>query len=125
MWTATHYGQKLIKNRCKIFTMVYSSYPRINQPDREEVHAMKIAAETYSTENSGKAPSHNQVHNHAARNRYVVVAVLLALVYLLSSWSPAETETTSLHLGSGFLLFWIMGGVITLAIVMVFAKGIR
>ena len=105
--------------------MAYSSYPRISQPDREEVHAMKIAAETYSTENSEKAPSHNQVHNHAARNRYVVVAVLLVMVYLLSSWNPAETETTSLHLGSGFLLFWIMGGVITLAILMVFAKGNR
>ena len=47
--------------------------------------------------------------------RPAIVFVLLAAVYLLSNWIPLEQGSGTPAIGLGFLLFWVVGGAVTLA----------
>jgi esterase/lipase superfamily enzyme len=102
--------------------MVYASFPNIARSDKEEVDLMKITADSFSTQHSEHAPDHHQAQKHAARTRYILVAVLLAIVYMLSSWTPADSNLLTSHIGSGFVVFWLAGGGITLGLLALAAR---
>jgi Cu/Ag efflux pump CusA len=48
--------------------------------------------------------------------KIVVAITLLTLVYLLASWIPVEKAADAGHLIRGFLLFWVLGGMFTVAV---------
>ncbi len=83
---------------------------------------MKSAANIFDFNRSRDTQVDNQEHNHTARGRYILVAILLAIVILLSSLTPAGPEAFSLHISSGFVLFWLAGGAITLTLLTLAAR---
>jgi len=113
---------KFIKKPSKISQMVYASFSSIAWSDKEGVDLMKIAANSLNTDHSENMQDHTQTENRSARTRYILVAVLLAVVYLLSHWTPADSGILPSHIGSGFILFWLAGGGITLALLAQAAK---
>ena len=83
---------------------------------------MKITADSIGTGHTEHKQNHTQAENHSVRTRYILVAILLAVVYLLSNWTPADSGIFPSHIGSGFILFWLAGGGITLALLAQAAK---
>ena len=83
---------------------------------------MKNTADSIGLEHPEHKQSHTQAENHSVRTRYILVAILLAVVYLLSNWTPADSGISPSHIGSSFILFWLAGGGITLAFLAQAAK---
>ena len=48
--------------------------------------------------------------------KLVLACGLLSLVYFLASWIPVERDAATGNLVSGFLMFWVLGGVFTVAL---------
>ncbi len=78
---------------------------------------MKTTAEVLSTRSS-----EDETPESSGLARYLLAVILLAVVYIISSWTPAESETTSLPILSAFLVFWIGGGITTLALLAMAAR---
>jgi len=83
---------------------------------------MKSAAEVFGFHHSEHAPLDKQAHNHPMRSRYILVTILLAVVYLLSTLIAAGGEGFSINIGLGFIVFWLAGGAITLTLLTLAAK---
>ena len=48
--------------------------------------------------------------------RLVLGAALLSLVYFLATWIPVDAEGVTVSMISGFLFFWVLGGLFTVAV---------
>lgn len=84
---------------------------------------MKPATEVLSSQsNEHSISSDSQVNQPNSVARYTVVAMLLTIVYFLSSWTPAEPDVISFSAVPSFLLFWLGGGAITLGLLALAAK---
>lgn len=81
---------------------------------------MKV--ETLNTQTPQEITPQNQAQKHSASIRYGLAIALLVVVYLVSSWNPAETESMSLGITPSFMLFWLAGGSLTLGILARAAK---
>ena len=82
---------------------------------------MKTASELFRAEHN-QPTTEDSGQGHSSRMRYVMVAVLIVMAYLLSSWIPAESESGSFSIVPALLLFWLAGGGITLALLTIAAK---
>ncbi|MFT4826294.1 MAG: hypothetical protein ACI9A2_003885 [Halioglobus sp.] len=81
-----------------------------------------MKAEVLNTQAPQNTEPSNQEQKRSASLRYVLAVALLLVVYFISSWSPAESESMSLSIAPGFLLFWLAGGSLTLGILAKAAK---
>lgn len=70
----------------------------------------------FSTERSEQAPPNNRAQARSEGIRSVLAVGLLALVYLLSTWTPGEADTSSLNIRQTVLMIWGAGGIVTLAL---------
>ncbi|MEH6571420.1 MAG: hypothetical protein V7709_20220, partial [Halioglobus sp.] len=77
---------------------------------------MKTAIETLSTDKTEHTLQNSPAKPRSVLMRYVAAAVLLAIVYFLSSLTPAEGGVNSFQIAPSFILFWLAGGGITLAL---------
>ena len=83
---------------------------------------MKTAIETLSTNETEHTLQNTPAKSRSALMRYVAAAVLLAIVYFLSNLTPAEPGVNSFQIAPSFILFWLAGGGITLALLGFAAK---
>ncbi len=83
---------------------------------------MKSATENFGSAHAENAPLDNQAHGRSNRIHYILVALLLVVAYLIASFLPTAPGTVSFDIGSGFLFFWLGGGLITLALLTLAAK---
>ncbi len=74
--------------------------------------AAGIGAE-HDSEQAGSQPKEWSGRNVA---RIALAAALLVAVYVLASWMPAEDSAVSVHTAGRFLMFWIIGGVLTVGL---------
>jgi len=81
-----------------------------------------MTTEALNTQPPQQDTSANQDKKRSERVRYVLAIALLAVVFLVSSWSPAEADSMSLSIAPSFLLFWLAGGSLTLGILARAAK---
>ena len=103
--------------------MVYASYSNLMLIERGELNFMKSVAEVYLAERPAPSSTNSQEASHSVRSRYFLSVVLIAAMYLLSSWALAdEPATPSFTLTTGFLFFWLAGGCITLIVLGFSAK---
>jgi len=113
---------KLTEKSCRISTVVYALYLSWILGSQGRVKFMKSVVEGISTKHSTLTTPDNQAHGRSSRIHYILVAVLLGLVFLISSGFPTAPDTVSFSIGSGFLFFWLGGGLITLALLTKAAK---
>ena len=83
---------------------------------------MKSATQHFGSAHSEHAQSDTQEHGRSSRIHYILVAVLLVLAYLIGSFLFNGPGAVSFDIGSGFLLFWLGGGLITLGLLTLAAK---
>lgn len=83
---------------------------------------MKSTAEHFGSPDTGHTSSGNQTHGRSNRIHYLLVAVLLVVAYLIVSLLFNAPGTLSFDIGSGFLYFWLGGGLITLGLLTLAAK---
>ena len=83
---------------------------------------MKSATQHIGSVHTEQAPSDEQAHGGSNRVHYVLVAVLLVVAYLIGSMLFSAPGTASLNIGSGFLFFWLCGGLVTLGLLTRAAK---
>jgi len=83
---------------------------------------MKSASELLTPEGSEHTSQNSDKHTASARSHYFLVALLLAVAYLLSTWVASAPNVFSTQVWSGFLLFWLGGGLITLFLLTLAAK---
>jgi hypothetical protein len=98
---------------------------RFDRSRKEDADIMKNTANSLNTEHSHQSQDRNEAEHRSLRTRYILVAILLATVYILSHLTAADTGTVTRHIGSGFVLFWLAGGGITLAFLAQAAKKHR
>lgn len=77
---------------------------------------MKTAIEALSTSQTEQALQNSPAKPRSGLMRYVAAGVLLAIVYFLSNLAPAEPGVNSFQIAPSFILFWLAGGGITLAL---------
>ena len=83
---------------------------------------MKAATGSFGIEHVEKAVEESQDKSQSGLARYALVAALVTVMFLLSSWNPSADATSGFHLGSGFVWFWLVGGFITLSLLFMAAK---
>ena len=83
---------------------------------------MKTAMEALDTNQTEQTLKDNPAKPRSSLMRYVAAAVLLAIVYFLSSLTPAEPGLNSFQIAPSFIIFWLAGGGITLALLGVAAR---
>lgn len=84
---------------------------------------MKSAIEHTESLHTNHTPSGDQPHGRSGRIHYILVAVLLAVVFLLSTWVASAPNTFSPpQAWSGFALFWLTGGIVTLLLLTLAAR---
>jgi hypothetical protein len=82
---------------------------------------MKAATGSFRIEPAEQTPADNHEKGESGLMRYALVVILVAIMFLLSSWNPDDV-TSSVHLGSGFVWFWLIGGLTTLFLIFIAAK---
>ncbi len=83
---------------------------------------MKSATENIGSAHTEHTPSDNQAHDRSSRTHYILVAVLLVVAYFIASSLSTTPGTISFDIGSGFLFFWLGGGLVTLGLLTLSAK---
>ena len=83
---------------------------------------MKSATPHFGAVHTENTPSDNPLQGRSSRIHYILVAVLLVVAYLIGSMLFSAPGTASLNIGSGFLFFWLGGGLITLGLLTLSAK---
>lgn len=81
-----------------------------------------MKAEAIGTQAPQNTDPSNQVQKHSASARYALAIVLMLIVYFVSGWNSAESESVSLSVAPSFLWFWLAGGSLTLGILARAAK---
>mgnify|MGYP000088384007 CR=1 FL=1 len=82
---------------------------------------MTMKADALGTHAPQNTTPSNPMYRNSASGRYVLASALLLVVYLVASWSPAESSM-SLGIAPSFALFWLAGGSLTLGILARAAK---
>ena len=80
---------------------------------------MKSVTEDFHAEH---ASGDNEAHGRSNRIHYILIAVLFVVAYFVVSLLSATQGTVSFDLGSGFLYFWLGGGIVTLGLLTLAAK---
>ena len=84
---------------------------------------MKSATEHFGSAHAEHTPSASPAHgSRSNRIHYIMVAVLLVAAYVIASILSTASGTASFDIGSGFLFFWLGGGLITLGLLTLAAK---
>jgi hypothetical protein len=78
---------------------------------------MKSAINLYNQAGSHEAPqSNHQEWTIRSFLRVVLAVALLTGVYFLASWIPVDQGEAGHSLFTGFIFFWIMGGIFTITL---------
>ena len=83
---------------------------------------MKTEIGALNTNQTEHTVQNNPAKPRSVLMRYVAAGVLLAMVYFLSSHTPAEAGLNSFQIAPSFIVFWLAGGGITLALLGVAAR---
>jgi hypothetical protein len=102
--------------------MVYASYPSLPLRGKERVQNMKPATEHFHSAHAKHTPADNEAHGRSNRLHYILVAVLLVVAYFVVNLLSTTPGTVSFDIGSGFLFFWLGGGLVTLGLLTLAAK---
>jgi hypothetical protein len=83
---------------------------------------MKSVTEHFHSAHAEHTPGDNEAHPRSNRIHYILIAVLFVVAYFVVSLLSANEGAVSFHPGSGFLFFWLGGGVATLGLLTLAAK---
>ena len=84
---------------------------------------MNAASNNFSTEHTGHTAPNSEKHQTSSRGHYFLVAILLAVAFLLSTWvATAPNPFSPPQTWSVFALFWMGGGLVTLFLLTLAAR---
>jgi len=84
---------------------------------------MKSASEVFNMEQVENSSLNSETHAKSTRSHYFLVAILLVVAFLLSTWVASTPNVlSSTQTWSGFILFWLGGGLVTLFLLTLAAK---
>jgi hypothetical protein len=83
---------------------------------------MKPATEHFHSAQAEQIPADNEAHGRSNRIHYILIAVLFVVAYIVVSLLSATQGTVSFNIGSGFVFFWLGGGLVTLGLLTLAAK---
>ena len=84
---------------------------------------MKSASEVFTPEHAEHNSQNSEKHGNSARGHYFLVAIMLAVAFLLSTWvASAPNLLSAQQAWPGFILFWLSGGLVTLFLLTLAAK---
>jgi hypothetical protein len=83
---------------------------------------LKYVTDSFETEHDELTPGDNETRGRSSRIHYILVAALLVVAYFVVSFLSPTQETVSFDMGSGFLFFWLGGGLVTLGLLTLAAK---
>jgi hypothetical protein len=87
-----------------------------------KVKMMKTLTLSFKAEQSKQVSPSEGKQSRTSWVHYILAGVLLVVAYLISSLSGISPDTTSSTAISGFVLYWLGGGLITLLLLTVAAK---
>ncbi|MBE9538171.1 MAG: hypothetical protein IMF06_03765 [Proteobacteria bacterium] len=84
---------------------------------------MKSASEIFTPEHTENNSQNTEKHSNSTHGHYFLVAILLVVAFLLSTWVASTPNVLpSTQTWSGFILFWLGGGLVTLFLLTLAAK---
>ena len=83
---------------------------------------MKPATEHFHSVQAKHTSGDNEAHGRSNRIHYILIAVLFVVAYFVVSLLSATQGTLSFDIGSGFVFFWLGGGLVTLGLLTLAAK---
>jgi hypothetical protein len=83
---------------------------------------MKTVPHSFNAEHSKQVSSTEDKRSHTSLVQYILASILLVVAYLISSLTGVTPDIASTATGSGFILYWLGGGLITLLLLTIAAK---
>lgn len=83
---------------------------------------MKAIPHTFNAEHIDQVSPTEGKQSRTSWIQYILASVLLVIAYLISSLSGVTPDIASSTASSGFLLYWVGGGLITLLLLTIAAK---